>query len=294
MVASFAAELLKMRKRPAIWVLGLIWIAVIVLLAYTLTYVFLSNAPAPSAPKNAPPEAKKQIEQQQKEAQKQQLELLYPKNLISNTISGFPNLGGPIALILGALAMGSEYGWTTLKTILSQRPGRLNIFFGKILALAVILVLLVVLGFAAGAACSYVIAGLDDAPLNWPSLGELARAAGAGALIFALWAAMGVFLAALLRSTALSIGIGLVYALAIEALIFSLPIQNQTFKDAREFFPGQNSTFLANSFVSQDLPQGFRPPEPPVDAGQAALVIAAYTAAFVLLAALFLRRRDVT
>ncbi len=289
MAGSFRAEFLKMRKRPATWILGLIWLAVIVLLAYTLTYVFLSNAPTPSAPKDAPPKVQKQQQQQQEE----QLKSLYPENLASNIMSGFPTLGGPIALILGALAVGSEYGWGTLKTILSLRPGRLNVFAGKMFALLVVLILLVILAFAAGAACSYVIAGLQNTPVSWPPYGKLARALGSGGLILVLWAAIGVFLATLLRSTALSIAIGLVYSLVIEGIIFSLPIKSEAFRNARKFFPGQNSNFLADSFT-RNLPQGLGAQKPPVEPLQAALVLAVYAVIFLILAALLLRRRDVT
>ena len=296
-MGSFRAEILKIRKRPATWILGLIWLAVIVLLAYTLTYTFLSTAPPPpNVPKNAPPKAQKQAERQQKQQeklQKQQLKSLYPENLTSNIMNGFPNLGGPIALILGALAVGSEYGWNTLKTILSLRPGRMKVFAGKMFALLVVLVLLAVLAFAAGAACSYVIAGLQNAPVSWPPYGELARALGAGVLILILWAAMGVFLAALFRSTALSIALGLVYALVLEGIIFSLPIKSEAFRNSRKFFPGQNSNFLANSFT-RDLPQSLGAPKPPVEPLQAALMLGIYIVVFLVLAALLLRRRDVT
>jgi ABC-2 type transport system permease protein len=293
MLASLGAELLKLRKRPSTWVLGLIWLAVIVLLNYTLAYTVLSNAPPPTVPEGTPKEQREQLLGQQEEAQEQQLEFLYPKNLVSNLTPGFPNLGAPIALILGALAVGSEYGWTTFKTVLTQRPGRLALFFGKLLALGVVLALLVVLTFAAGAASGYAIAGLEDVAAGWPKAGELVRALGAGGLILATWAALGVLLATLLRSTALSIGIGLVYSLALETIVFNLPIQNEAFLEAREFFPGQNSNFLANSFSGQ-AQGGFATPEPPVDAAQASLVLLAYAAAFVLLAALVFSRRDVT
>jgi hypothetical protein len=80
-----------------------------------------------------------------------------------------------MALILGALTLGSEYGWTTFKTVLTQRPGRLALFFGKLLALGVVLALLVVLTLAAGAASGYVIVRLEDTPTGWPVAGELAR-----------------------------------------------------------------------------------------------------------------------
>ena len=248
MLASLGAELLKLRKRPSIWVLGCIWLAVTILLNYTLAYALLSSVPPPTVPADTPKAQREQLREQQEDFQEQQLEFLYPENLVSNLTTGFPNLGAPIALILGALAVGSEYGWTTFKTVLTQRPGRLGLYFGKLLALGIVLALLVVLIFAAGAASGYVVGGLEDAPVGWPAAGELARALGAGGLILAIWAALGVLLATLLRSTALSIGIGLVYYFVLETSIFNLLFQNKAFREAREFFPDQNSSFLANSF----------------------------------------------
>jgi len=293
MLASLGAELLKLRKRPSTWVLALIWLAVIVLLNYTLAYALLSSVPPPTVPEGTPNAQREQLREQQEELREEQLEFLYPENLVSNLTPGFPNLGAPIALILGALTVGSEYGWTTFKTVLTQRPGRYAVFFGKLLALGIVLALLVLLTFTAAAASGFVIAGLEGAPPGWPAPGELARALGAGSLILAVWAALGVLLATLLRSTALSIAIGLVYSFVIEAIIFNLPIQNKAFRNASEFFPGQNSSSLADSFSGQ--PQGgFAPPEPPVDAPQAALVLLAYAAAFVALSAFDFHRRDVT
>jgi len=293
MISSLGAELLKLRKRPSTWVLALIWLATIILFNYTLAYALLSNAPPPTVPEGTPKAQREQLREQQEELQKEQLEFLYPENLVSYLAPGFPNLGAPVALILGALAVGSEYGWSTFKTVLTQRPGRLALFFGKLLALGVVLILLLVLTFASGAASGYVIAGLEGAAAGSPAAGELVRALGAGGLILATWASLGVLLATLLRSTALSVGIGLVYSLVLETIIFNLPIQNRAFLETREFFPGQNSNFLANSFSAQ-APGGFAPPEPPVDAPQAALVLLAYAAAFVALAAFVFSRRDVT
>jgi hypothetical protein len=118
-----------------------------------------------------------------------------------------------------------------------------------------------------------------------------ARALGASGLILTIWAPLRVLLATPLGSTALSIGIGLVYALVFETAIFNLPIQNEYFKDARKYFPGKNSSSLANSSSAQ-APPGFAPPEPPVDAPQATFVLLAYTAAFDLLATFVFRRSD--
>ena len=288
MLASLGAELIKVRKRVSTWVLGLIWLAVIILLNYVLIYVLLSNVPPPAFPAGTPKAQQEQLQKQQEQYEQQQLAFLYPEKLVPNLTPGFPNLGAPIVLILGALAVGSEYSWATFKTVLTQRPSRLSVFFGKMLALGVVLALLVVLIFVAGAVCSYIIAGLSGGSLRGPPAGGLIRALGAGWLILAVWATLGALLATLLRSTALAVGIGLVYSLGLESIIANLPIQNEIFKNAIEILPGKNSTFLAGSFSDQ----GLTAPQP-VDATQATLVLLAYTAAFVLLAALVFSRRDV-
>jgi ABC-type transport system involved in multi-copper enzyme maturation permease subunit len=290
MLASLGAELLKIRKRPSTWVLPLIWLSIIVLLNYTLTYTLLSNVPPPTFPEDTPNAQQEQLREQQVQFQEQQLRSLYPEKLVPSLIPGYPSLGAPIALILGALAVGSEYGWATYKTVLTQRPGRTALFLGKLLALGVVLALLVVLTFASGAASSFVVAVLAGAPLQGPPLGELLRALGAGFLILAVWASLGALLATLLRSTALTIAIGLVYSLVLESVIFNLPIPNESFQNARVFFPGQNSSSLADSFSAQ-APTGLTPP--PVDAAQATLVLLVYITVFVLLAAYVFRHRDV-
>ena len=293
MLASLGAELLKLRKRPSTWVIACIWLIFTILLSYVLAYALLSNAPPPTVPEGIPKAQREQLREQQEAFREEQLEALYPENLVSNLTPGFSNLGPPLALLLGALAMGSEYGWATLKTVLTQRPGRYAVFSGKLLALGIVLALLVVLTFVAGAASGYVITAFEGAPVGWPAAGEFARALGAGTLILATWTALGVLLATLLRSTALSIGLGLIYSLVLETIIVNLPIQNKAFQNVREFFPGQNSNVLANSFSGQSQ-GGFATPQQPVEAPQAALVLLAYTAVCVLLAAFVFHRRDVT
>jgi ABC-2 type transport system permease protein len=42
MVSSFRAEFLKLRKRPATWVLFLVWATLVILFGYLLTYSFVS------------------------------------------------------------------------------------------------------------------------------------------------------------------------------------------------------------------------------------------------------------
>lgn len=279
MLASFRAESLKLRKRPAVWVLGIIWFALVVLFGYVLTYAIFANPPEGAVPPGTDPD--------------EVLRVLYPKNVLSNVLSGFSSTGGgPIALILGALAAGSEYGWGTAKTVLTQRPGRLGAFLGKMLVLALIVLVFVLLAFAAGAASSYVIATVEDAATNWPTVEDTLRAVGAGWLIMMVWTAVGVLLATLFRGTALAIGLGLVYALVLEGIAASLLAQNEDFDPVRKVLLGENSNALVEYFGS--IPAAFGVPDPLVDADRAVLTLAAYAIGLLLLAALVFRRRDVT
>lgn len=293
MGASFRAEALKLRRRPAVWILGLIWLGLAVVLGYVAVYAFVANAPPPAGPQNVPEGEGARIQQQERQFQEQQLRSLLPENAVSGALSTFANLGAAVALILGTLAVGGEYGWGTLKTIITQRPNRSQVFGGKLLALLVVLVVFAVLILASSAAASYAVARLQEAPVDWPPAGEFVRALGSGVLILALWAALGVFLATLFRSTALAVGFGLVYLLVLEVLLLGLPIPNESYGEAGRFFPGQNSTFLANSFAPGGAGGVPSLPGTPAGAGQAALVVAAYTIAFVVLAVLIFRRRDV-
>ena len=293
MGASFRAESLKLRKRPAVWILGLIWLGLAVVLGYVAVYAFVANAPPAPVPRGVPQEERAQIQRQDRQFQEQQLRSLLPENAVSGALSSFANLGAAVALILGTLAVGGEYGWGTLKTIVTQRPNRSQVFGGKLLALLVVLAVFAVLILASSAVASYAVAVLQEASVNWPPAGEFIRALGAGVLILALWAALGAFLATLFRSTALAVGLGLVYLLVLEVLLLSLPIPNESYREAGRFFPGQNSTFLANAFAPGGAGGVPGLPGTPAGAGQAALVVAAYTIVFVVLAALIFRRRDV-
>jgi hypothetical protein len=91
------------------------------------------------------------------------LEQYLPESLAGTLIAGFPFFGGVFALMLGVFALGSEYGWDTLKTLFTQRPGRLRVLAAKLAALGIVLVPFVLALFAAGAVTSYVIAQIERA-----------------------------------------------------------------------------------------------------------------------------------
>lgn len=280
MGASFAAELIKLSKRPATWVLALVWLALVVLFGYVLTYLVFADMPQEAVPPGADQDVF--------------LRVLFPENVLSNVLTGFSSTGGgPVALILGALAVGGEYGWGTLKTSFTQRPGRISVLLGKVLMLGLVLIGFVLLALAAGAATSFVIARIEEAPINWPSAVETLRAFGAGFLILSVWMTIGVALAVLFRGTPFAIGLGLIYALLLEGLAGTLLAANRDYDTFRKFLLNENANALIGSFGSA-APEGFGTPVSIVDPTRAILTLVAYTIVFVMLAALLLRRRDVT
>jgi ABC-2 type transport system permease protein len=263
-----------MRKRASTWILLGIWAALALVFAYAVPYAQYLNGSA-----QAP------------------LGDVLPQNLVGTLLQGFPFFGGVLALMLGVLAFGSEYGWGTLKTLLTQRPGRLRVFGAKLLALAVTLVAFVLVVFALGALASSAIALREGADVAWPSAWLLFRGLAAGWLILAVWAAFGVLLAVLARGTALATGIGILYALVIEGLLSALASQVSVLDNLVEFFVRANGYSLvvglgvSSNDVGDAGPGSFSGPF--VDSGQALLVLALYFVAFLVVSGLLLRRRDV-
>lgn len=327
---SFTAEILKLRKRPAPWVLLFIWMA-IVAFSYFSTYAFakapipepppaptMEEAPpnsetdpgpalpggettapagAPAGEEEMPPEVEEQMQAEQEAFNEAFLQSLYPENLLPNLFSGgiFNVIGGALLLILGALTAGSEYGWGTLKTALTQRPGRIGTLLGKLLAFGAILLVFVVLGFATAALSSFIIARLEDAAVEWPAIEEILRGLGAATLILAVWSLFGFALAILLRGIAFAIGLGMVWLLAIESIVLpGFSFENETLENIRKALPGENATSLGSYFGSP-LPEDLAfPVETLVDPGRAIWVLIAYAAGFILLSALLFWRRDAT
>lgn len=280
MAASFFFELLKLRKRPSTWVLGVILVLVVFFFDY---YQFYASIESLEAGGNDPTGQIANVREFK--------DYLLPESMTVNVAGLLATFGGPIALILGALAAGSEYGWGTFKTTLTQRPGRLAILFGKLLAVSVVILAYSLLALGAGAVGSYVVAGLLEESVDWPSMWNILKATGIIWLIFGAWASLGTFLATLFRGTALAIGLGLVYGLAIEGLIFGFSDQNRIIEAITYVLLSRNGAELSNSLG--DVPQAFMSPDP-VEPTQAALVLGTYVVGLLLVAALVFRRRDVT
>jgi ABC-2 type transport system permease protein len=273
MTRNVTAELLVLRKRAATWILLGIWTLLGIFFAYVIPYA-LDPEDAPGG-----------------------VQQFFPESLAGNLISGFPFFGGVFALMLGVFALGSEYGWGTLKTLFTQRPSRLRVLIAKLAALGIVLVPFVLALFIAGAVASYVIAQIEGGPVNWPSAWLLVRALAAGWLILAVWAALGVLLGIVTRGTSLAIGVGILYALVIEGLLSAFADSVSVLKPLTDVFLRANGYSLAAALgASVDSIKSSGPGSysgPLVGSAQALAVLVACIGAFVALSGFLLRHRDV-
>ena len=280
---AFAGELFKTIRRPAVYVCVLGLLAVAVTVGYALVWL-VATFPPKGASSGLP-------------AGTTLADLkitLYPANFVRYTVQQWSSLGGVFALILGVLAQGSEYGWSTVKTLYTQRDGRLVMLFGKLGALVVVVAVLVVALFAADGVASTGIAVIDGKSISFPDATTFAKGLGALLLIYVLWATFGFVLATLFRQSAMAIGLGLAYALVIEGIILGFAAQFAGWvKDIQQWFPVANTGYLAQSFGQENI-RGIARAQPFADATHAIVVISVYVVVFVVINAMLVRSRDVT
>ena len=221
------------------------------------------------------------------------LATLYPDQFVNNVMGAAFPIGAAVAIVLGALFAGSEYGWGTVKTMFTQRPGRLTVWAGRVVVFGVWMLIMTVVLFGIGAASSVVVALFQGHAITGPAATDLAKGIGAIWLVFMVNGSIGLALGVLIRQSAAALGIGLTYVLAVEIIavrIINL-INNGQFKNVTEQFVNQNATALTQSFTSPAFGTIF---PPPISADHAVLVLATYGIGLAIVAAGLLRLRDVT
>jgi ABC-type transport system involved in multi-copper enzyme maturation permease subunit len=269
MIASIRAEWRKNRFRPALLVaMGLI--AGLTVLVYSSNWYLATH---PGAGERAI-----------------SITALYPDQFVNNVMgAGFP-LGAAMAIVLGAILAGSEYSWGTLKTLFTQGPGRLTTWVGRMAVFTVWMGILTAILFVFGAGYSALIALVNGHTVVWPAAADIAKGFGAIWLIFLVNGAIGMALGVLARQSAAAIGIGVVYLLSVEiiAVRFIDSVSNGDYKWVGNLFVGQNANALI-AHLSGAPTHGIS-----ISAEQAVLVMFAWLAGLLAVAAGLQRVRDVT
>lgn len=199
-----------------------------------------------------------------------------------DSVAGLALLGQLIVVVLGALAITSEYSTGMIRTSLTVQPRRGVVFAAKAVVLtAVTLVIATATSFAAFFIGQYLLRSTHQAAtLGQPNV---LRAVLVTALYIALSGLFSFGLGAMLRSTAGTLT-------AAYALLFLLPqlakaLPSQWYAEVVRWLPGGDVTNAITSTERQLPPHLFT-------AGGEFAVFGGYTAIVLVAGALLLRRRD--
>jgi len=268
MIATIKSEWRKNRFRPA-FLIGSGLMAAITVLFYSVSWYQATHPGSAESPVS--------------------ILSLYPSNFVNNAMAaGFP-LGAAMAIVLGAILSGSDYSWGTLKTVLTQGPGRLTTWTGRVVVFMTWMGVLTLVIFGVGAGYSAVIAATQNHAIVWPATTDIVKGLGAIWLLLAAFGSVGLALGVLIKQSAAALGVGLVYLLAVEiiAVRFVDGLNSGAYKWVGDLFIGQNATALTQHFAGRAVSTS-------ISAEQAVLVLAAYILGLVIVAGGLQRMRDVT
>jgi ABC-type transport system involved in multi-copper enzyme maturation permease subunit len=204
-VHSARADLLRLRKWPAVWVTVGAWLTMNAMFGYIFNYVTYS-----SGENNFSNEGQSRAEL---------LVTLLPAALPDQLDQGMPMFGGAIMMVLGAIIAGNGYGWGTWKTVLTQGPSRTSTLAGSLGAMTVFVAGILLATVVTDYAMSLGVALVESQSTALPAFGDMAEAVGVGFLVLEMWAMAGYLLGTVARGPALSVGLGLVWSLVIENLL---------------------------------------------------------------------------
>lgn len=286
MLGSFRAELLVLRKSPAAWVLVALLPLLTLIQGYALSYLFYLRQSGPDAdPSGGSAELS--------------LPALLPAQFNIIAVGVYSFVGTVVPLVLGALTSGSDWSRGTLKTSLSQRPGRVRTFAGQTLAVGSMLIFSVVMNFAGAAGASAILQAVthgtgSPADSAFPPLVVVAKSVAVGILISFTYGAAGLALGTLFRSAGAAIAVALLWTQGVIVLLDTLSLQvGGVLEKINDLTPDASAVSLTDSFGSAgggaDTDMYFR-----VDPSITGWVLAGYAAMFFLLGLILIRRRDVS
>lgn len=273
MLTDIRAEAVKQAHRPSSWLLLGIGVLLSLTFGYVIPYAGYTGTVTggPGADRG--------------------LAAMLPAEFAGAALGGMPVFVGALALIFGVLVAGSEYGFETWKSVLAQRPSRVGVYGAKLVIVAAGTLTAVLTLFAATAAASLLVAGIEGQSVSWPGPAEIFAALGAGWLVTTMWGALGVLLGIGLRSVALPIGLGLVWLLAVQNLLTAIaaPLVDWL-AEAQKFLPGPNAGALVAAAGASTRTPGV---DAIVAGGHATIVVSAYLVAFCVFGGWLLHRRDI-
>ena len=233
MSAVVGAELRRIGRWPAMWVLCGSWLVLNLTFGYVFSYLSYRSEDGSGFGGGG--------------SKSVLLAQMMPDQAPVTLVQGMPMFGGALLMILGAITVGNSYGWGTWKTVFTTGPSRITAFTGTLLAVGVVLASLTVVTLGFDLAASFAVASAEHQSASWPAVSALAQGYGSALLIGGMWTASGVLLGTLARGPALAVGLGLVWALVVENLLRGVATLLGPLKVITDVLPGTAAGSLAGA-----------------------------------------------
>ena len=273
------AELFRLRRWPAFWVTVVAWLLLNAMFGYIFNYVTYSSGDT-----NFSNEGQTRADV---------LATIVPSGLAENFPQGMPLFGGAIMMVLGAIVAGNGYGWGTWKTVFTQGPSRAATLLGSMSALVVLVAGLVVATLLADTGMALGVAALESQSVSWPATGDLLQSVGGALLVMEMWALAGYFLGTVARGPAVSVGLGLVWALVIEGLLRGVGTSLAAVGVFTHFLPGTAAGSLIGSIIGVGGPDPTPGLLDTLSGTRALVTVAAWMVLLPVASVWLVRRRDV-
>jgi len=277
-VASARADLLRVRKWSASWVIGAAWLVLMVLFGYVFNYVAYRSGSGSFATEGVVGEAL--------------LRSVLPANVPQTITGGTPMFGGALMMVLGAMVASSGYGWGSWKTILTQGPSRVAVAVGSLLSLTAVVAVTVLASVVLALGISTSLALVEGVDVVLPSVADLGQGVGVAFLVLLMWALFGYLLGTVLRGPALAVGLGLVWSLVVENLLRGVGNLLSWVETLTTVLPGTAAGSLVGSLGASGGPEGAPGVLTTLSGTQALVTVLAFAVLLPLLAVLVIRRRD--
>lgn len=278
-LASTKAELLRLRKWPAVWVTIGAWLALTAMFGYLFNYVSYTSGSTSFSNEGVSPESL--------------LAEILPANVDHVLLQGMPMFGGALMMVLGAIAAGNGYGWGTWKTVFTQGPSRRSVVTGSLAALTAFVVLTVLATLVLCFGLSLLVAAVESQAVAWPSASDLGVSLGAGFLVMEMFALVGYLLGTLARGPALSVGLGLVWVLVVENLLRGVGTLLGPIEAFTKILPGTEAGSLVGAIVGTGGPNDTPGVVDTLTGGQATALLIAYLVLVPAVIGWLVTRRDV-
>ncbi|MEV0855034.1 ABC transporter permease [Nocardia fluminea] len=233
LTASLRAEAIRLGRWPAFWIVLGTWILLNLTFAYLFNYLAYTSGESGAMSDGLPRDVL--------------LGQLMPAAVPEVFTQGMSMFGGALVLILGALAVGSGYGWGTWKTVFTQGPSRANAVAGLLVALTAVVLALVLVAFAVDVGIATVIAVGESQPVTMPALDDALIGILTGTAILGMWMLAGAFIGAIARGPALAVGLGLVWVLVVENLLRGVASIFGPIEVVTDLLPGTAAGSLAGA-----------------------------------------------